>query len=240
MTKIFCAIDTTDMARAVSLAGLIAPLGIGIKLGLEYFMSNGPTGVQSIQNACPNSPIFIDLKFHDIPNTVSKAVRAITRLGVSYINLHAGGGRAMMMAAQEAMMEEAYRINIPSPKLLGVTVLTSLNDQDLTDVGQVADTHEQVLRLAQIAKDSGLAGIVCSAHEISAIRVQNGADFVLMVPGIRPKSSAAAADIKEDDQKRIMTPHQAMELGATHLVIGRPITAAEDPLYAAQEILNEL
>lgn len=244
MTKIFCALDTQDMARAVSLATLLSPLGIGIKLGLEYYMANGPTGVQSIKNACPNSPIFLDLKFHDIPNTVAQAVRAVTKLGVDYINLHASGGPAMMRMAQEAMMEEAAKLNLPCPKLLAVTILTSLNDDDLAKVGQVEGTSAQVMRLARLTHECGLAGIVCSAHEIAMVRAQLSRDFVLMVPGIRPSASTMNAQSSstnstpQDDQKRTMTPAQALDLGATHLVIGRPITAADDPLFAAQEILQ--
>lgn len=234
MTKIFCALDTQDVARAVSLATLLSPLEIGIKLGLEYYMANGPTGVQSIKNACPNSPIFLDLKFHDIPNTVAQAVRAVTKLGVDYINLHASGGPTMMRMAQEAMMEEATKLNLPCPKLLAVTILTSLNDDDLAKVGQVEGASAQVLRLARLTHECGLAGIVCSAHEIAMVRAQLGRDFVLMVPGIRPPTNSAT----QDDQKRTMTPSEALSLGATHLVIGRPITAADDPLLAAQEILK--
>ena len=235
MTKIFCAIDTPDHTRALSLAGNMASVpGCGIKLGLEYFSSNGVAGVAAIRKAFPDVPLFLDLKYHDIPNTVASAFKVFAGLGVDYLNLHAAGGREMMQAANAALIEEAAKHAIKPPKLLAVTVLTSLDDDNLVSVGQQIPAKDQVLRLASLTKESGLAGIVCSAHEITVIREKLGADFVLMVPGIRPAGAAVG------DQKRVMTPDEALKAGATHLVIGRPITGATDPAKAAAEIMATL
>ncbi len=234
MSKIFCAIDTPDLSRAVALSSSVARAGCGIKLGLEFFMSHGPSGVQSIRNACPDIPVFLDLKFHDIPNTVAGALRAVTRLDVQYLNLHASGGADMMKAGLDAIADEATRLGIATPKLLAVTVLTSMDQGSLKDVGQDENVEEQVLRLAQLTKTSGLAGVVCSAKEISVLRKNLGPDFVLMVPGIRPAGSDT------QDQRRVMTPQDAISAGATHLVIGRPITGADNPEIAAMEILKSL
>lgn len=235
MTKIFCAIDTPDHARALRLAGNMADVpGCGIKLGLEYFSSNGIAGVAAIRKSFPDVPLFLDLKYHDIPNTVASAFRVFAGLGVDYLNLHAAGGREMMLAANRALIEEAAKLSARAPLLLAVTVLTSLDDANLVSVGQQTPASDQVVRLATLTKDSGLAGIVCSAHEISVIRKTLGNDFVLMVPGIRPAGADAG------DQKRVMTPDEAFKAGATHLVIGRPITGAEDPAAAAACILGGL
>lgn len=232
MTKIFCAIDTPDHARALALAGNMAAVpGCGLKLGLEYFSSNGIAGVAAIRKAFADVPLFLDLKYHDIPNTVASAFRVFAGLGVDYLNLHAAGGREMMQAANAALIEEAQKQAVTAPKLLAVTVLTSLDDDNLRSVGQQVPARDQVLRLASLTKESGLAGIVCSAHEISVIREHLGPDFVLMVPGIRPAGAAVG------DQKRVMTPQEALQAGATHLVIGRPITGAPDPAAAAAEII---
>ncbi|HNQ91387.1 MAG TPA: orotidine-5'-phosphate decarboxylase [Alphaproteobacteria bacterium] len=232
MSRVYCAIDTPDVGRAVQLSQAIAEAGCGIKLGLEFFSSNGSVGVESIRRACPTIPVFLDLKFHDIPNTVAGAMRSVTRLGVQYVNLHASGGAAMMRAGLDAVEEEAARLGIVAPKVLAVTVLTSMDESALTDVGQSLPVENQVLRLARLTQQSGLAGVVCSAKEIKLLRENLGHDFVLMVPGIRPPGSDAG------DQKRVMTPKEAVDLGATHLVIGRPITGADDPQKAAEDILS--
>lgn len=225
--KIFCAIDTDDLGRAKGLASLLAPLGIGLKLGLEFFNANGPQGALAIRNANSDIPLFMDLKCHDIPNTVAKAIKAISHaIEPAYLNVHAGGGREMMEKAKEACH--------PSTKLLGVTVLTSMNESDLHGIGVHNSPAEQVQRLAKLTKDSGLDGIVCSSHEIETMRTAHGNNFVLMVPGIRP----AGAD--HGDQKRVMSPKQALEIGATHLVIGRPITQSPEPANAANAILEDI
>lgn len=232
--KIFCAIDTPDLNRAVALTQQLSGLPVGIKLGLEFFCAQGAQGVAAIRKANPDTAIFLDLKWHDIPNTVASALKPMLNLGLSYINLHASGGQAMMVMAREAMENTAAQLHIKSPSLLAVTVLTSLDDDALQAVGQQTPVADQVLRLAKLTQESGLAGVVCSGHEIAPIRAALGNDFILMVPGIRP----VAADTQ--DQKRVMTPPQAIAAGATHLVIGRPITGAEDPAAAAGCILASL
>jgi len=225
---IFCAIDTSDLDAAHALAlDLMGHVG-GLKLGLEFFLAHGGEGYRRI--AAIGLPIFLDLKLHDIPNQVAGAVGALLPLNPAFVTLHASGGAAMMRAAAET----AARAGAARPKLLGVTVLTSLDGADLEAVGQGGDPAAQALRLARVAKASGLDGVVCSPEEVGALRSDLGPDFVLMVPGIRPPWAAA------NDQKRVMTPREAMTVGATHLVIGRPITKAANPAEAAERIHAEL
>ncbi|MBU0858310.1 MAG: orotidine-5'-phosphate decarboxylase [Alphaproteobacteria bacterium] len=233
LPHVFCAIDTTDTARAVNLAQTLSVTGCGIKLGLEYFNAQGPDGIRAVR-AAADAPLFLDLKYHDIPNTVAGAVRAACALEPAYMNVHASGGAEMMRAAHDAAGEEAARLDIDAPQILAVTILTSLDDAALADIGYARQSRDQVLRLAELTQAAGLAGIVCSAHEIAAVRAACGPEFILMVPGIRPAGSSS------DDQKRIMTPPEALSAGATHLVIGRPITGATDPAAAAREILATL
>lgn len=221
------------MSRALSLAAAMQRAGCGIKLGLEFFGAQGPAGIKEIRRACEDVPLFLDLKFHDIPNTVAGALRAVTALEPAYVNVHASGGRAMMEAGLGALAEAADKIGVAAPRLLAVTVLTSLDAQDLQEAGITRPVEEQVKSLALLTRSCGLAGVVCAPQETGALRAACGNDFVLMTPGIRP----AGADGK-DDQKRTMTPAQAMAAGATHLVIGRPITGAPDPAAAAIEILQ--
>lgn len=225
---IFCAVDTADLAKAHKLAGLLRGRVHGFKLGLEFFMAHGAMGYRKIADA--GIPIFLDVKLHDIPNTVAGAVASLLPLKPDFMTLHTAGGPAMMQAAAEA----AAKAGKERPKLLGVTVLTSLDKKDLAAVGQDTDTAAQVARLARLAKESGLDGIVCSPEEVKNLRGILGPDFILMVPGIRPQWAAA------NDQKRIMTPKEAVEAGATYLVIGRPITGAEDPADAARRVMAEL
>lgn len=225
--KIFCAIDTADLDYACDLSAQIAPVTGGIKLGLEFFNNFGPTGIERVLKAAPDAQLFIDLKFHDIPNTVAGAVKGICRnFAPAYLNVHAGGGRAMMEAAKAACGADT--------KLLAVTILTSLDSAAISEIGYDADVAAQVERMALLTKQSGLDGVVCSAHEITRLRQACGDDFALMVPGIRPEGSA------QSDQKRVMTPKQALGAGATHLVIGRPITGADDPAAAAENILDSI
>lgn len=224
---VFVALDTTDLDRAKSLAARLKPHIGGLKLGLEFFSAHGPSGVRAFAQF--GLPIFLDLKFHDIPNTVAGAVRAAAALGVDIVNVHAAGGAAMMKAAREA----AHGAN-PNTKVIAVTVLTSLSDADLDAVGQRGPAPDQVLRLATLTRDCGLAGVVCSAHEIAPLRKALGPDFLLVVPGIRPKGADVA------DQQRVMGPAEARDLGASHLVIGRPITGASDPVRAAADIAQSL
>jgi len=237
---VYCGIDTIDLAQATkliqSIAGGPKPAVGGIKLGLEFFLAHGAPGVRY---AFP-TPVratgvgfFLDLKLHDIPNTVAGGIRAVVELAPTFITIHASGGREMMKAAVDEAAVQAAKFNVPRPKLLGVTVLTSLDRSDLEATGVNADPSDQVLRLADLAHGSGLDGVICSPHEIAALRKQCGPDFVLMVPGIRPVGSAA------NDQKRAMTPRQAVDLGATNLVVGRPIYQADDPRAAAEAIARE-
>lgn len=232
--SVFCAIDTTDLDRALALGQAMAKAGASIKLGLEFFNAHGPAGVRAVMDACTDLPLFLDLKFHDIPNTVAQAVRAAVRLQPAFLNVHASGGLAMMQAAQQACAEAADAIGVTAPRLLAVTVLTSLDDQALAQTGQVGPASDQVLRLAALTRQAGLAGVVCSSHEVAALRRECGDDFILMVPGIRPEGSDMG------DQKRVMTPVEAVRAGVRHLVIGRPITAATDPGAAASAILASL
>ena len=228
--KIYCAIDTGDLDKACELTKLISPY-CGVKLGLEFFNAFGPQGLEKVRKAAPDSSLFIDLKYHDIPNTVAGAVRSLcTHFTPDYLNVHASGGRAMM----EAALEACENTSKGKTKLLAVTILTSLSDQDLNDVGYANNSSEQVKKLALLTQKSGLAGVVCSSHEIEMLRTSCGNDFALMVPGIRPEGS------DKGDQKRIMTPPKAIQAGATHLVIGRPITQSPDPAKAAQDILDSL
>ncbi len=234
LPRIFCAIDTTDTARAVDLAARVAQAGCGIKLGLEYFNAHGPDGIRRVTDAHTQVPLFLDLKYHDIPNTVAGAVRAACALTPAYMNVHAAGGLEMMKAAMDSARDESAKRGIAVPKMLAVTILTSLDDTAINAVGYAGAAADNVLRLAALTQAAGIDGIVCSAHEIAAVRKECGTDFVLMVPGIRP----AGAD--SGDQKRVMTPAQAMAAGATHLVIGRPITGAADPGAAARAIIAEM
>jgi len=227
-SPVYCALDTTDLGKAMAIASAIKPWVGGIKLGLEFFNANGPQGIARLADL--GLPVFADLKMHDIPNTVAGGIRAVLPLGVSIVNVHAGGGRAMMKAAAEA----AATAGPHRPKVIAVTVLTSMDASDLNETGVHGAPADQVIRLATLARDAGMDGVVCSAHEIEPLRKALGPGFMLVVPGIRP----AGADT--GDQKRIMTPAEALKHGADWLVIGRPITGAADPAAAARAIHDEL
>lgn len=228
-SRIFVSIDTPEIDAARGLAERLTGLVGGVKLGLEFFCGQGPAGIRAVMGGV-RLPLFLDLKLHDIPNTVAAAVRAVLPLQPAFLTIHTGGGPAMMRAAAEA----ASMTDLPRPRLLGVTVLTSLDDDDLVAVGQGVPVLDQARRLAALARSSGLDGIICSPAEVAALRAECGDDFVLMVPGIRPAGSAVG------DQKRVMTPRDAVEQGADFLVIGRPITQAPDPAEAARAIVGEL
>ncbi|HYH17209.1 MAG TPA: orotidine-5'-phosphate decarboxylase [Azospirillum sp.] len=228
-SRIFCAVDTTDMDSARDLARRVSGSVGGVKLGLEFFIAHGPAGVRAVIGA-DGPPLFLDLKLHDIPNTVAGGIKAALPLQPAFMTIHTSGGPAMMRAAMEAAASAGGR----RPKILGVTVLTSLDDGDLGAVGQGTPVGEQVVRLAVLAKGAGLDGVVCSPNEVAVIRAACGPDFILMVPGIRPAWAAA------NDQKRVMTPAEAVAAGADHLVIGRPITGNADPAAAARRIVAEI
>ncbi len=224
---VFVALDTTDLDYARQLAARVRDDVGGLKLGLEFFNALGPDGVRPFLDM--GLPVFLDLKYHDIPNTVAGACRAAAQLGVSILNVHAQGGAAMMRAAVEAVKSVS-----PSTRLIAVTMLTSLSDEDLPSVGLTPPVGDQVLRLASLTQQCGLDGVVCSAHEITRLRRELGPDFQLIVPGIRP----AGSDV--GDQKRVMGPAEAVAAGANILVIGRPITGATDPGQAARDIAQSL
>jgi orotidine-5'-phosphate decarboxylase len=230
--RIFVPLDTPDLDTGLALARALAGLVGGIKIGKEFFTALGPQGVARV--TALGLPLFLDLKFHDIPNTVGGAVRSAVRLRPVILNVHAAGGRAMMTAAADAARDEAARLGIARPLVLGVTVLTSLDASDLAAIGVGAGTQEQVVRLATLACDSGLDGVVCSGEEIAPLRTALGSSFKLLVPGIRPAWAAAG------DQKRILTPAEAVRRGADYLVIGRAITDAPDPVAAARRIADEI
>jgi orotidine-5'-phosphate decarboxylase len=223
---IFVALDTPDVSRALAVARAVKPHVGGLKVGLEFISALGPDAVRRIVEV--GLPVFADTKFHDIPRTVAGAARAVALLGVRMFNVHASG-EAMRRAAVEAIADVH-----PRPLLIAVTVLTSLDDAALASVGQKGPLAAQVERLAALAKASGLDGVVCSAHEIAPVRRACGADFLTVVPGIRPLGTALG------DQRRVMTPAGALAAGADILVIGRPITAAAGPVKAAQSIAQEI
>lgn len=225
---IFCAIDAHDLDRAVAVATQLRGHVGGLKLGLEFFLAQGAAGYREVAKL--GLPIFLDLKLHDIPNTVAGAMTSLLPLHPNFVTIHTSGGKAMMQAAVKA----AASAGANRPKILGVTVLTSMDGNDLASVGQETDSGRQVLRLAKLAQDSGLDGVICSPAEVAMLRAQLGPDFILMVPGIRPTWAAA------QDQKRVMTPREAVAAGATYLVIGRPITGDPAPAEAAQRIVAEL
>lgn len=219
MKPIFVAIDTPNLARALELAEAVSEHAGGVKLGLEFFSAQGPDGVNRIAKL--NLPVFLDLKLHDIPNTVANAIGALSPLAPAILTVHAAGGREMLRAAKQAAPQ--------TTKVVAVTLLTSLDAADLNDLGISRSPAEQVRRLAQLARESGLDGIVCSGAEVSAAR-STWDDGFFVVPGVRPMG----ADV--GDQKRVTTPAQALEDGASILVIGRPVTDAPDPARAIMDI----
>jgi len=225
--KIIVALDYPQAAPALALAQRLEPSLCRLKVGKELFTATGPQLVEQLQQR--GFEVFLDLKFHDIPNTTAQACKAAAALGVWMVNVHALGGRRMLDAAREAVANVGHR-----PRLIAVTVLTSMAQEDLLGIGISATPAEMVSRLAQLAHDSGLDGVVCSAQEAPALRQQCGSAFCLVTPGIRPANAAA------NDQSRIMTPRAALENGSSYLVIGRPITQAPDPLRALQEISQDI
>lgn len=232
VNRVICALDTKRTPDAMALCQKIHPFVGAVKLGLEFFTANGRQGVRELAGL--NIPIFLDLKFHDIPNTVAQAVRAAMELDVSILTVHTMGGVDMMKAAADAARDEAEKHSKIAPLIMGVTVLTSMNNDDLQDIGVTSTVDDQVINLACRAQAAGLDGVVCSAHELKVVKERCGRNFKAIVPGIRPASS----DV--NDQKRVMTPKEAVDNGADFLVIGRPITQAPDPAQAAKDILDEI
>jgi len=222
-SPIYVAIDTPDMDRARAIASAVKRHAGGLKLGLEFFCHNGRHGVMELAEL--GLPIFLDLKFHDIPNTVAKSIQALAPITPAVLTVHAAGGRAML--------EDAKAAAPAGTKVVAVTVLTSLDGDDLASIGVKSDSHGQVERLASLAKEAGLDGIVCSGNEVAAAR-KEWKDGFFVVPGIRPPNSQSA------DQKRVMTPRGAIDAGASILIIGRPVTGAGDPGLALREIAGTL
>ena len=236
---IIAALDVPDAETALKLAAQIAPAVGAFKIGKELFVAAGPDIVRRVHDT--GAAVFLDLKFHDIPNTVAKAVTAAVRLDVQMLTIHTSGGGEMMRAAEKSAQDTAKLLGLPSPLVLGVTVLTSLDNAALGEIGIQPDATRQVERLANLAVKAGLRGLVCSPLEIAALRKILPASVQLVTPGIRTRLGAAWAGAeKADDQKRTLTPREAMAAGASWLVIGRPIYAAENPRAAAEKILESL
>ena len=227
-SPIIVALDFPEANAALEMAKALDPGKCRVKVGKELFTSAGPAVVEALQHQ--GFEVFLDLKFHDIPNTTASAVRAAAELGVWMVNVHAGGGRRMMEACRDILERRGGQ----RPLLTAVTILTSLEQEDLQEVGVDIEPMVQVQRLARLTQDCGLDGVVCSAREARALRGALGEDFLLVTPGIRPADSAA------DDQKRIVTPAQALENGSSYLVIGRPLTRADEPSAALDAILATL
>ena len=227
LPKIYVALDYQSASDADALIEQLPSGKVGLKVGKELFTSAGPQWVSSLVEK--GFSIFLDLKFHDIPNTVAKAVTAAAKLGVDVVNVHASGGSRMMKAAADALKETDN-----PPLLIGVTVLTSMDESDLKELGISKSVNEQVEYLARLAKSSGLKGVVCSAQEANMLKAACGNDFKLMTPGIRPEGSS------KDDQRRTMTPAEAVTVGVDYMVIGRPITQSPNPAQAVENILASI
>jgi orotidine-5'-phosphate decarboxylase len=230
--RLIVALDVDDGEKALRMAvGLAKEVGL-FKIGMELYYAAGPAIVADFVKA--GAKVFLDLKLHDIPNTVAKTASVLTRLGVAMVNVHAAGGREMMLAARDAVDKVAESEGIEPPLLVAVTVLTSLADDSLAEAGVPGGAAEQVVRLARLAAEAEMDGVVASAREARAIKAACGESFLTVTPGIRPAASAAG------DQKRVATPGDAIRGGADYLVIGRPITGAADPVAAARAIVKEM
>src|SRR5688500_12685726 len=229
MNPILVALDVESAAMAIALANQLRGAVGGFKIGKQLFTAAGPDMVRDLTSK--GDRVFLDLKFHDIPNTVAGAVQSAVATGAWMVNVHASGGTAMMQAAAEAARKAAAALDRPRPLVIAVTVLTSMNDQALNEVGVARPLLEQVVHLATLAKASGLDGVVASPQEVTAIRRACGTDFQIVTPGIRPADQQG-----KDDQARTLTPAEAMTAGSSFLVIGRPITAAANPREAAEKI----
>lgn len=226
--RLFCALDTANLDEALLLAELLSGEVGAIKLGKEFFTAHGPKGVAKVAEF--GHKIFLDLKYHDIPNTVAGAVRAAATMKCAVLTVHASGGFSMLQAATLAAVEAGHT----GPKVLAVTVLTSLDDTDLEAVGQILPISDQVRRLARLAKSAGVQGLVCSSHELKVLKEEFGDSLILVVPGVRTAMAST------NDQKRVMTPGEAVRAGADHIVIGRPITLSDDPVGAVRRIVDEI
>lgn len=226
-SPIIVALDYPEASQAIAMAQQLNPAEVRLKVGKELFTAAGPALVESLQLL--GFELFLDLKFHDIPNTVAGALRSAARLGVWMVNVHASGGRRMLEAAANAVAQATN-----PPLLTAVTVLTSMGEEELRELGVAVNPAEQVQRLALLAQSAGIEGVVCSAQEAPMLREACGQDFLLVTPGIRPVGS------QQDDQTRIMTPPEAQRVGVNYMVIGRPITQAPNPQLAVRDILQSL
>jgi len=229
--KIIVAIDTIDIDEALLISSMLKNVG-AFKLGLEFFCANGPQGINKISSTGSN--IFLDLKFHDIPNTVVGALKSSLKLHPYMLTVHLSGGFNMLKSSVEIVEDYCSKMNIPIPLILGVSVLTSIDQSDFSSLGISGKVEDQVKRLADLAITAGLGGMVCSAKELKVIRGHIGKNLKLITPGIRPLGGEA------NDQKRIVTPNQAIKDGADYLVIGRPITEAKEPQLALDKICSEI
>jgi orotidine-5'-phosphate decarboxylase len=229
---IIVALDVPTAEEALKLVEQVAPVTGGFKIGSELFTSAGPDIIKRIRAL--GAPVFLDLKFHDIPNTVAKAVAAAVKLDVQMLTVHTSGGSEMLKAAEQIAQESAWRLGHAPPLVLGVTVLTSLDSNSLSEIGLDANVTRQVRRLANMANKAGLRGLVCSPREVAELRQMLPASSQLVTPGIRAETDPP------DDQKRTLTPREAISVGANWLVIGRPIYAAENPRAAAERILASI
>ena len=225
-SKVIVALDYADAASALNLVNQLDPALCKLKVGKELFTAAGPQLVEKL--IAKNFSVFLDLKFHDIPNTVKNACEAASNLGVWMINVHASGGSAMMQAALEGVNKSKHQ-----PYLIAVTVLTSMNQASLNEIGIETSVENHVLKLSKLTENAGLHGVVCSALETQLLKKYLADDFLLITPGIRPASA------NMDDQSRVLTPSQALQMGASYLVIGRPITQADNPLKALEAIIAE-
>lgn len=225
--RVIVSLDFSDMEEALNLVHKMDPAHCRLKIGKELFTRTGPSLIEQVIRK--GYDVFLDLKFHDIPNTVAKACCSAADMGVWMINIHAFGGLRMMTMAREAINKRPHK-----PLLIAVTVLTSMNEDDLKQIGVASGISEQVSNLAKLAHESGLDGVVCSAHEVTSLRKKFGNNFCLVTPGIRPQGS------EYNDQQRVMTPAEAIKTGSDYLVIGRPITQAADPLKALLAIEEEI